>query len=174
MPPERVDRDAGLIITRPTTGGQWYEFWRVDSQGGYNVLESSLHTVQRRAAIELTPIGAAGDADDQAAAPSDAARSAAAADAAAGDGSGAPGVRSGRYRVTVQVDKERYSAPERQITSASGALAIYSDRVPTTEGLRRSQSRGEHWVPLGRDGLLEAYLLARIADATPDVRPVAE
>lgn len=174
LPPERVDRDSGLIITRPTTGGQWYEFWRIDSQGGYNVLESSLHTIQRRATIEFTPLGALGDPNAASAALSDAASSTTAAVASASAVSSPPVLRSGRYRITVQVDKERYSAPERQITSASGALAIYSDRVPTTEGLRRSQTRGEHWVPLGRDGLLEAYLLAQVADATPDVRPVAE
>ncbi|NLG42799.1 MAG: hypothetical protein GX547_06110, partial [Phycisphaerae bacterium] len=33
LPPERVDRDSGLIVSRRTTSGQWFECWRVDSQG---------------------------------------------------------------------------------------------------------------------------------------------
>lgn len=68
----------------------------------------------------------------------------------------------GDYRVAVTVAKTRYSAPDRQVTTPSGALAIYSDRLPTTEGLKKSATRGEHWVELGRDGLLEARLLARL------------
>ena len=68
-------------------------------------------------------------------------------------------------RVSVRVDKERYSATERQITTASGALGIYSERVPTTEGLRRAATARAHWVPLGRDALLETFLLARLEDA---------
>ncbi|MCG3128351.1 MAG: hypothetical protein CHACPFDD_03235 [Phycisphaerae bacterium] len=66
------------------------------------------------------------------------------------------------YRVAITVEKFRYSAPDRQVTTPSGALAIYSDRIPTTEGLKKSATRGEHWVELGRDGLLEARLLARL------------
>ena len=74
-------------------------------------------------------------------------------------------------RVSVRVDKERYSAPERQITTASGALRIYSERVPTNEGLRRAASARAHWVPLGRDALLESFLLARLTDAVSDAQP---
>jgi hypothetical protein len=58
------------------------------------------------------------------------------------------------------------------VTTASGALAIYNERLPTTEGLRGAASRGEHWVPLGRDVLLEGYLLDRIAARLPEVEPV--
>ena len=135
FPPQRVDRARGLIVTGRTTGGQWFEPWRVDSQGPYQVLESSLHTIGRTATVTLEPTETSDD----------------------------------RYRVAVQVDKSRYSAPERQITTASGALAIYSERIPTREGLRRAQSHDASWVPLGRDPLLEGYLLAKLADATPDV-----
>ena len=76
------------------------------------------------------------------------------------------------YEIAVQVDKFRYSAPDRQVTTAAGALAIYSERLPTTEGLRAARSAGEHWISLGRDGPLEALLLDRIAAALPAVRPV--
>jgi hypothetical protein len=77
------------------------------------------------------------------------------------------GSLSGESRVSVRVDKQRYSAPERQVTTASGALAIYSEHLPTTEGLLASRTEGEHWIPLGRDVLLEQYLLDTIASTTP-------
>ncbi|MCH7873547.1 MAG: hypothetical protein IID33_17760, partial [Planctomycetes bacterium] len=44
------------------------------------------------------------------------------------------------------------------------ALAIYSEQLPTTEGLRAALSATHEWVPLGRDGLLEQALLTRIAE----------
>lgn len=128
FPPERVDRTAGLIVTRPSTGKQWFEFWRQDSQGAYQVFESSIHTIRRTITIRLEPTAETPDT----------------------------------HRLSVAVEKERYSAPERQITTASGALAIYSERLPTTEGLLAARTAGEHWVPLGRDGRFERYLLERI------------
>jgi len=160
--PQRVDRRTGLAVTHPTTGAQWFEFWRADSQGSYQLLESSLHTLRRIVTLRLEPLS----------------EPAAASEPAAGEPAGAsqpaeaePG--PGEYRLIVQVDKQRYSAPERQVTTASMALGIYSERLPTEEGLRRARSEGEHWVPLGRDVLLEAYLLDRIVDAT-DAEPVTE
>jgi hypothetical protein len=78
---------------------------------------------------------------------------------------------SGAYRVSVAVNKSRYAAPDRQVTTASGALAIYNERLPTNEGLRNARSRLSHWVPLGRDALLEADLLDRIAARAAGARP---
>ncbi len=140
LPAAAVDRERGTIVTARATSGQWFEPWRIDSQGSYQVLESSLHTMARTASITITP---AAEGDDQ-----------------------------DTYRVAVQVEKWRYSAPERQITTASGALAIYSEDVPTAGGARRADGRGVTWVPLGRDGLLEAYLLAKLADVTPSAERV--
>jgi hypothetical protein len=148
FPPDRVDRTRGLIVSHPTTSGQFFEWWRVDSRGGYQTLESSLHTMRRIVTVNIVPAGNSESAS-----------------APAADESG------GLYRVRVQVDKSRYSAPERQITTTSGALAIYSERVPTVEGLRGPQSRGAQWVPLGRDALLESFLLAKLSDALADVTP---
>lgn len=147
LPPDRVDRERGLIVTRRATSGQWFEFWRVDSQGAYQAFESSLHTIARIVTVTLDPLTPAGAASETQPATA----------------------HADRYRLTVRVDKSRYSAPERQVTTASGALAIYSERIPTTEGLRRGESPRAHWVPLGRDTLLEAYLLAKFADATPEI-----
>jgi hypothetical protein len=142
FPPERVDRPSGLVVTQPSTGQQWFEFWRKDSLGGYQLFESSVHTVRRIVTVRLEP--------------------------------GAPEEEGGEFRVSVQVDKERYSAPERQVTTASGALAIYSERLPTAEGLMAAKTEGEHWVPLGRDLPFELYLLDKIAAISPDVMPVTK
>lgn len=141
FPLERVDREEGIAVTRPSTGKQWFEFWRPDSIGGYQLCESSIHTIRRIVTVRMVP-----------------------------EDPESPGEN---YRVSVQVDKERYSAPERQVTTASGALAIYSERLPTTEGLLAARVEGEHWVPLGRDALFEAYLLEQIAGAVPEQPPVA-
>ena len=130
-PPQRVDREAGLIVTRPTTRAQWFEPWRQDSRGGYQLLESSLHTVRGIVTLQLTSATPPDNSDD--------------------------------YELDVRVDKQRFSAPERQITTASGALSIYSGRVPTAAGQRGPRSEGAHWVPLGRDVLFEQYLIGRFA-----------
>jgi hypothetical protein len=142
FPPARVDRAAGLVVTRPSVGGQWFEFWRRDSIGAYQLLEASVHTVRRIVTVRAEPADVA-----------------------------PPGEA---FRISVQVDKQRYSAPERQVTTASGALAIYSERLPTTEGLLAARTAGEHWVPLGRDLPFELYLLDKIADVLPEVTLVSE
>jgi hypothetical protein len=148
--PDRVDRSHGLIISAPTTSGQWFEWWRVDSLGGYQTLESSLHTTRRIVTVNIEPVVAGEDREGEAP---------------------AEPPTGGTFRVTVQVDKSRFSAPERQVTSPSGALVLYSAKTPTTEGLRGAQGRGVHWVPLGRDGLLESFFLGKLASALPDVEP---
>lgn len=73
---------------------------------------------------------------------------------------GASGPRD--YTIMIEVQKERYSAPERQVTTASGALGIYNERLPTTDGLRRARTPGESWIPQGRDAELERWLLEKI------------
>ena len=71
---------------------------------------------------------------------------------------GEPGVEGAR-RVSVRVDVYRYSLPERQVTTASGALRIFSAKTPTL-----ADGGGEgRWVLLGHDSHLEAELLGRIA-----------
>lgn len=149
--PDAVDRDNGLIITKRATSGQWFEFWRPDSRGAYQVLESSLHTMGRVVTVALTSV----EHGDTAEAPATAATTAAAA----------PATRpaAGWCRLRVRVDKSRYNAPARQVTTASGALAIYGEELPTEEGVRRAHTPDAHWVSLGEDGLLAEYLLGRIA-----------
>ncbi|MBI5866413.1 MAG: hypothetical protein HZB38_18235 [Planctomycetes bacterium] len=140
--PQQVDRIEGVAIAGPSTSGQWFEFWRPDSQGLYQAAESSMHTIRRLAIVRLSPAEVSPEAASQ---------------------PDSPTVASDEmYRVNVTVEKSRYSAPERQLTTAAGGLAIYSSRLPTEEGLRNARSAGEHWVPLGRDPLLERWFLERI------------
>jgi hypothetical protein len=138
FPPDRVDRELGTIRAGPSTGGQWFEIWRRDVHGGYQMLESSLHTIRREVGVTIEPLSTESESDE--------------------------------YRLSVEVNKFRYSAPDRQVTTASGALAIYSERLPTSEGLRNALSATHEWVPLGRDGLLEQALLARIAELSQSGR----
>lgn len=155
FPPDRVDRARGLIISEPTTSAQWFELWRADAPGGYQLLESSLHTVRRVVTVRVEPV--------------DAATTQAALAVAADEFSPAEERGAGQYRLDVLVEKLRFSAPERQITTASGALQIFSQSTPTTEGERGPRSRRVEWVPLGRDPLLEAFLLAKLSVALPEL-----
>jgi len=49
----KEDASAGTLRTHPLSGAQCFEFWREDSQGRFNTLESSLHSVQRTVEIRL-------------------------------------------------------------------------------------------------------------------------
>lgn len=166
LAPDRVDRSRGLIVSERTTSAQWFEPWRVDAPGGYQTLESSLHTIARRVFLTLEPVF-----DDEIPAAAAPAPATAPADVIAElepISPKPPSPASDRlYTLGVRVEKYRYSAPERQITTASGALAIYDERIPTTEGLRRAESRGAHWVELGRDPLLESFLMTELLDRLP-------
>jgi len=51
--PDRQDRAQGVITTLPTTSMQWGEPWRQDVADGYSFVESSLHTIQRKATIRF-------------------------------------------------------------------------------------------------------------------------
>jgi hypothetical protein len=133
LDPDIVDREQGLVISEPTTSGQWFESWRGDVRGGYQRLESSMHTIRRTVRIEWQPVADTRTPGDE-------------------------------FNLSVQVDKERFSSPERQVTTTSGALGIFSERLPTREGLRNAAQRGDHWVALGRDPELERYLLRRSSE----------
>ena len=180
--PRRLNRAAGEIEAGPATGQQWFEFWRADSPGGYQLLESSLHTMRRDVVVTVAALDRPAPTEIAAPVPSTTVATSSGVSPAGAEmisetsattrtaRANTSGVAtefaesldqptSGRYRLGVRVDKSRYSAPERQVTTASGALAIYSERLPTAEGLRGAASRSNQWTPLGRDELLESYLL---------------
>ncbi len=160
--PQTVDRATGRIVTEPSTGGQWFEFWRRDSRGAYQSLENSLHTMRRRVFVNVTPVSAA-EADGSTADIEMAATSATVetSSSIAPDVLPAP---QGVYRVEVRVEKERLHAPDRQAYSASSGLAVYSTQLPTVAGERGGATRQlAHWSPTGRDPLFEDWLLDRLA-----------
>ena len=191
FPPDFVDRTHGLIVTQPATTGQWFEIWRADSRGAYQTLESNLHTMRRVIRVAVEPVESEtmrpiAEFDAQASATGTPARSAEAngknAESEArvsepGDASSRPVLPpdpnadaslpleppnvSGRFRVRVLVEKSRLTQPERQVTTASGAMGMYSLRTPTAEGERHK--RDQHWVPEGRDGELEAWVLEQLS-----------
>ncbi len=66
--------------------------------------------------------------------------------------------------VDVQVHKERFHTPERQVTNAAAALQIYGSRVPLTTGRRFKPETDNEWTDQGRDGVMEHVLLTRILD----------
>ncbi|MEE8170791.1 MAG: hypothetical protein V3T70_09605 [Phycisphaerae bacterium] len=84
-----------------------------------------------------------------------------------------PDERDTAWTVAVRVDILRYSTPERQVTSASGALGLFSARVPTTEGERfASTADPARLVELGRDATMERRILERIlVECDPAVTP---
>lgn len=52
---DREDRRAGIITTLPLTGKHWFEFWRKDAAGGYNLAEGTIQTIYRVVNISIVP-----------------------------------------------------------------------------------------------------------------------
>ncbi len=178
FPPDYVDRQRGVIVSKPTTAGQWFEIWRKDVPSPYLRLESSLHTIHQIVTVQIqsaaapsaeeAAAGAAPVAPSPAQPPVTEATAPGEEETPPAEGQPAPH-GAGRYLVSVRVDRSRLTTPERQVTTPSGALAMYSRRMPTVEGVRAT-ARDEQWVPLGRDGLLEADILASLSDVLPGVQ----
>ena len=54
---DRHDRRFGLIVSKPVAGKQFFEFWRKDTASGYDLLNSSLHTIRRVVTIRIAKQG---------------------------------------------------------------------------------------------------------------------
>ena len=52
---EYPEASEGRIATRGLTGASWFEFWREDTLGTDQHIESSLHTTRRRVTVAITP-----------------------------------------------------------------------------------------------------------------------
>lgn len=130
LPPGRVDWATGEIESRPTTSAQWFELWRIDPPDAWQRLESSLHTIRRIVKIRMIGPPTATQPDH------------------------------GPATLAIEVRKQRLSMPARQVTTASGALNIYSARTPAEQPGAKAT-----WVDLGRDPRLERLLLERIVQA---------
>jgi hypothetical protein len=55
--PDRQDRREGLIVSEPDLSKMWFEFWRDDAVGRYDITESSVHSIQRIAVVNFVPQG---------------------------------------------------------------------------------------------------------------------
>ena len=53
---EYPEASKGRIATRGLTGASWFEFWRGDTIGAEQRIESSLHTTRRRVTVAITPV----------------------------------------------------------------------------------------------------------------------
>jgi hypothetical protein len=53
---EYPEASEGRIATRGLTGASWFEFWREDTIGTDQRIESSLHTTRRRVTVAITPV----------------------------------------------------------------------------------------------------------------------
>jgi hypothetical protein len=49
------EASEGHVTTQPMTGASWFEFWREDTRGQYQVAESSLQTTRRKASVSISP-----------------------------------------------------------------------------------------------------------------------
>jgi hypothetical protein len=52
---EKADPQQGLIVTKPLSGGQFFEFWRSDNVGPAQTVEANLHTLRRAVQLQLQP-----------------------------------------------------------------------------------------------------------------------
>lgn len=52
---EYPQSSEGHLATDPLTGASWFEFWRKDTIGAMQRLESSIHTTRRRATVSISP-----------------------------------------------------------------------------------------------------------------------
>ncbi len=53
---DKSDADAGLVITTPLRGAQFFEFWRNDNVGDRNALEANLHSIRRIVEVRAEPV----------------------------------------------------------------------------------------------------------------------
>lgn len=66
------------------------------------------------------------------------------------------------YTMLLTVYIERKSQPERQATTASGALQIYREKLPIYTGETLKADEAVRWIAVGYDGRLAEYLLSQI------------
>jgi len=52
---DKADLDTGVIRTRPLPGAQFFEFWRSDNVGAFNVAEANLQSIRRIAKLDISP-----------------------------------------------------------------------------------------------------------------------
>lgn len=128
----REDPRRGEIVTEPMTGQQFWEYWRADSAGLYNTLESSMHTILRTIDVRVYP---ARDEQDQ--------------------------PIPGRQYLEVRAYTDRLSQPERAMTAVNQLPTTYKVGRGLTNALELEAEGAAQprRVFLGRDALLEDWLI---------------
>ncbi|HOA72433.1 MAG TPA: hypothetical protein PLQ89_01380 [Phycisphaerae bacterium] len=76
------------------------------------------------------------------------------------------------YELTVEVNRYRYSLPERLVDNPAGVLRLYSPAAPTATGRMEKTTDIERWIPLGRDGWMEQAILTDILQRYPGTATV--
>jgi hypothetical protein len=79
--------------------------------------------------------------------------------------------------LSVVVEKQRLSSPDRQFNSSGAAYQFFGNRLPSTTGAAQLTADDDRWLSLGRDPAMESRLLkhicelAGLAALAPDKRP---
>jgi len=136
----------GFIRTRPLAGAQFFEFWRSDTVGADNWLESNLHSIRR--VVELTM------SEQQ---------------------EGSPQSGS-RLCINCEVQKYRLSMPEHHVSSSARAYKMFSESNSAFQNLRLNpeQKAGMAWIDLGKDRQLAAEILKRIEEQIDSKRATSD
>jgi hypothetical protein len=53
---DKSDPTLHLMTTKPQTGSQFFELWRKDNVGGYNIAQSNIHSIQRTVELGFNEI----------------------------------------------------------------------------------------------------------------------
>ncbi|MFB0553148.1 MAG: hypothetical protein ACETWQ_07520 [Phycisphaerae bacterium] len=143
---EKVDAERGFIRTRPLSGAQFFEFWRSDTVGADNWLESNLHSIRR--VVELTM----------------------------SEQEEGPPQSGNRLCINCDVQKYRLSLPEHQVSSSARAYQMFSESNSAFQNLRLNpeQKAGMAWIDLGKDRQLAAEILKRIEQQIDSKRATSD
>jgi len=64
--------------------------------------------------------------------------------------------------VSITINTERLSAPERQFNNSAQALRLFGEEMPGEAGEPRLTQRDDYWINEGRDGAMERRILQQI------------
>ncbi len=158
---EKADVDSGLIRTRPLPGAQFFEFWRSDNVGTDNTLAANLHTIRRTVTLDISH-----KIEDRRQKTEDRKERAQVEDLLWRDGNLTSDICSltSVLRIGCEVQAQRLSLPERQVSSSARAYGMFSRSSPSLQRLKLNpeQKKEMAWIDLGRDSRLEAEILKRI------------
>lgn len=75
-----------------------------------------------------------------------------------------PDERGTWQRIEVRVQKERLSAPDRQFNNTGAAYRVFGYGMPSTTGSTAITPADEHWIEMGHDKAMAAYLMDGIME----------